>query len=163
LRLRYNTSREYENSINELRIERGLSIRELADHAGVCAGTMLNLAQGMISPFYQRGSINSLKPWVKEVAELLKVSVAELFPFEMCDINRKSQEFYRFQDPTFGEYIHYDIEREIDMKGCREALFRVIKTLTDKEQLRETAKAQEAKTDEKKAVIYGNCSTKNNI
>jgi len=98
---RYNRSREYENSINELRIEKGFTIREIADSTGGNPSMIQKLSQGMLSPTYERTS-GEIKPWVGDVAALLGVSVYDMFPFEFCSINRGTHEFYGFQDPARG-------------------------------------------------------------
>lgn len=84
---RYNTLREYENLINELRVEDGYTIKDLSKLCNCNKSAMQGLSQGIISPTYVYSG--KTKPFVKKLCMLFNVKFAQLFPFEMCFIKEE--------------------------------------------------------------------------
>ncbi len=88
-------NREYENLINEYRIEDGYTLKELAESCGASIPFIQKLSQGMASPFTKEGKVLEC---VEILCILFNVSFAKLFPFEMCEIRRDEETNYLTQD-----------------------------------------------------------------
>ena len=87
----YNTDREWENYIQEVRVERGLTISELAEKAETSSSQLVQLMSGIISPLYQIGRRKGLvKPWVERICVVLNVEPEHMFPREICPIEDPS-------------------------------------------------------------------------
>jgi len=90
--IRYNTDREWENYIQEMRIDRGMSFRELAERSGINMTQVCQLANGMTSPIYQvKNSATGfkkgeIKPWVIRLCIVLNVQPEIMFPREICPL-----------------------------------------------------------------------------
>jgi len=97
----YNTKREYENLINEIRLEKGLTIFKLAQKAGIIAAEVQKLAQGLISPIDCYGA---LKPWVSKLCEALESDPYDVFPREVCYLTKHGITPDQFIDMWYPEY-----------------------------------------------------------
>jgi len=98
----YNTDREWENYIQEFRLDRGLSLNDLAVKSKVSFNTVCRLISGYISPIYQlntkRGKKGEVKPWVERICITLNVQPEVMFPREICPLeNPKIKGFHKTQ------------------------------------------------------------------
>jgi len=81
----YNLDREYENLINEVRVEKGFTLPKLAEKIGVTPSTMWQISQGYVGPISKK--TGELKPWAKNIEIVLDTDLSCLFPREICDIS----------------------------------------------------------------------------
>lgn len=81
---RYNQNREYENLVNEIRIEMGLTLKQLGRLIGVCPSLMWFISQGYTGPF--RNKKGKLKQWAEKLQAVFQCDLSEIFPREICNI-----------------------------------------------------------------------------
>ncbi|MCK5616106.1 hypothetical protein KAR91_80325 [Candidatus Pacearchaeota archaeon] len=94
----YNIDREYENLINEIRVEKGLTLKELASLIGTSPSHLWNISQGLVSPFHEKDSYlkgvylkgGSLKEWALHLEKVFGYDLSEIFPREICSIEANS-------------------------------------------------------------------------
>jgi len=85
----YNEDREYENKVNEIRVEKGLTLREVGEAIGVHPSAMWNISQGYTGPNYERGNnAGKAKPWAELLEIVLGYELTEIFPREFCDLQK---------------------------------------------------------------------------
>ena len=80
----YNEDREYENLINEIRVEQGYTLKKLGSLIGVGQSHLWRITQGYEGPYFQNGS--RLKDWAAKLEEVLGYHLSEIFPREVCNI-----------------------------------------------------------------------------
>ena len=84
----YNTSREYENKVNELRVKKGMTCRELGEMCGVSGQYINELSLGKISPLWQvEGREGEIKPFARKLSQALGAPLHKIFPREVCGID----------------------------------------------------------------------------
>lgn len=84
----YDLTKEYENNINQLRVEHSLSLKSLSELIGTSAQTLWSITQGYHSPLYQVGKkLGQPKPWAKKLELVFNCELHHIFPREICDIN----------------------------------------------------------------------------
>jgi transcriptional regulator with XRE-family HTH domain len=133
----YDTSREYENRINEYRVEDGYSLPELAKKAKMGKGTLHQLCQGMGNPIDKKGK---LKDYILRLCTIFNVEFAELFPFEMCLI-RKDEETPKLEDGqvhditishyTMTSHTYEDLDLAKAMMDVLDTLVNIDKRMKD--------------------------------
>jgi len=126
----YNTKREYENKINEFRVQDGISLQQLADTIGSTVGTVQNAANAMISPRKRNGET---KRWAKELLRVFNCKFSELFPFEQCEIRRDELTDDQKAEITTSTFT-YKSNDMIELRLLRSYIVKVIKTLKDKKE-----------------------------
>lgn len=115
---------EHENKIAEIRVEEGVTLKELGEIAGIGPGSIQGLQQGYSAPFYQSGQ---LKPWVEKMCRFFKTTPAYIFPREICEIAKN--EFSDEQLTHFMVGKHSRAGYDPDLWQLRERLFQVINSL----------------------------------
>lgn len=81
----YLSDREYESTLHEIRVSKGLTIKELANLAGVSKNAISSLANGMLSPvFEKRGLEGQVRTAAHKIAKALGVCLEDLFPRYFC-------------------------------------------------------------------------------
>lgn len=86
----YDETKEYENKINEIRVEMGISLDKLCKVIGINKQQLWKITQGYEGPMYERGyERGSLKPWARKLVHALGYSIEKIFPREFCDITLK--------------------------------------------------------------------------
>jgi len=126
-RLCYDTSKEYENRINELRVEEGYTLRDLAKQIGIKhTSTLWTITQGYIGPIDRRGQVKS---WALKLSEILKADLAYIWPREICEIKRGELIETQVLDFTIGAYsFGNNGNRKIDID-------KMLSTLTSREEM----------------------------
>jgi DNA-directed RNA polymerase specialized sigma subunit len=81
---RYNITKEYENLINEIRVEKGLTLEKLASLIGISPSHMWGISQGYHGPLHEQGGY--LKKWVSRLENILGYGLSEIFPRDICSI-----------------------------------------------------------------------------
>ena len=120
---------ERDNHLNNVRISRGYTQKELAKAVGISQGTIAMLCSSIIGPLYQTGPRKyEVKPWVEKIAETLHVSVADLFPRDICDIARGFYTQYQIRDLLHSNRFNGNRKEELTI-----ALNKVLSTLTPRE------------------------------
>ena len=113
---RYNENREYENNINKFRVEENLTLRQLSTIVGIQDTRLWSIAQGYESPFYLRSKDGKVKPWATSLCEYFGVSLSDLFPFEVCPVEKSSELLpSQIQEITTGKVngTHKILEKKI--------------------------------------------------
>ena len=130
---------EYENNIADLRLAHNITITELAEIAGCDPGTIVNLQGGHIPPFYVVDRITNgkqywagdIRPYVEKICKYFNESPGDLFPRDICDIQRHELFKDQVSDLLIGQYSKN--EYDPDTWQIRERLLRVLKTLHPRE------------------------------
>lgn len=81
---RYNEDREYENLINEIRVEQGYTLKKLGSLIGVGQSHLWRISQGYEGPYFHDGS--RLKDWAIKLEEVFGYDLSEIFPREVCTL-----------------------------------------------------------------------------
>jgi len=102
---RYNENREYENLINEIRVEQGYTLRELASLIDITQGHMWSISQGYIGPY--RGGTGKLKEWAKKLQEVFDYHLSEIFPREVCSLQTSNLTNDQIADIAHGYNSHW--------------------------------------------------------
>ncbi len=118
-------NREFENKINEVRMEMGYTIKKLAEKCGCSPSSILSLCQGTTGPLDPRKG--QLKKWVVKLCKTLKAKPAYLFPSDICDIARTELLPVQIIDIVHG---YNKEDKQHFSKDLRDALA----TLTEREQ-----------------------------
>jgi transcriptional regulator with XRE-family HTH domain len=80
----YNEDREYENLINEIRVEQGLTLKDLASKIGISQGHMWHISHAYTGPYHSTGG--RLKDWAIKLQEVFGYDLSEIFPREVCSL-----------------------------------------------------------------------------
>lgn len=88
---RINMYKEYESNLNQIRFEKNLTIKELADMSNVTVQTISGLFNGTISPLSNKGEIKKV---VKRLCEVLECDFAEAFPRYFCKLQTSNDILY---------------------------------------------------------------------
>lgn len=110
----YNRTREYENRVNELRVEEGYTLKTLAGQIGVTPGWLWHISQGYSTPLMRGGGI---KEWAKRMMKALHAELAYIFPREICEIKRGELIEMQLADALHGDYddfVKYELEQNIE-------------------------------------------------
>jgi RNA polymerase sigma factor (sigma-70 family) len=84
----YDTTKEYENNINELRVEHSLTLKQLANLIQISHNYLWKITQGYHGPINQNGKkFGQIKPWAKKLELIFNCELFQIFPREICDIN----------------------------------------------------------------------------
>ena len=81
---RYNVNKEYENLINEIRVEKGLTLQNLASLIKISPSHMWHISQGYHGPLNEKSG--HLKEWVPRLEKVLGYDLSEIFPRAVCSI-----------------------------------------------------------------------------
>lgn len=123
----YRLDREYENRLNEVRVEEGLSFRELAEKMGQeykAPQYLWALSQGYISPINRHGEI---KPWVEYLCAVLHAEPSYIFPREICDISNQLGLVYdQAVDMIHGRKLDEDTYLSEDLKSILKKTLRTL-------------------------------------
>lgn len=85
----YNENREYENLVNEIRIEHNVTFRELGERCGCSTSFWWAVSQGYWGPLYAKGKfIGSPKPWATKFCKEFNVELGDVWPREVCSLNK---------------------------------------------------------------------------
>lgn len=130
---RYNENREYENLVNEIRVEQGLTLKELASKIGICQGQMWNISQGYTGPYWYRSG--KLKDWAIKLQEIFGYHLSEIFPREVCNIqtsNLTNDQLayiaHGYVEKTYGDSSLDRLEKHMSLREG-------VKLLTQREKL----------------------------
>jgi transcriptional regulator with XRE-family HTH domain len=119
---------EYDNLIAEIRVEKGLSQKKLAEEIGVAYATIANIENGIISPFIYSKKIGySVKPWINKLSEILECDLADLFPRDICDIEKSN-----YTDEQIIDLFHNGSKNN-NLAGIDVVINRLFATLTPRE------------------------------
>jgi RNA polymerase sigma factor (sigma-70 family) len=86
--------KEHESPLGEFRVAKGLTVDELAEKCNTVIGVIGRLQNGMMTPYYLRDNKSKgtrrgdVRIEVETMSEVLRASIAELFPRYICDIER---------------------------------------------------------------------------
>ena len=132
---RYNENREYENNINKFRVEENLTLRQLSIIVGIRDNYLWRITQGYESPFYLRKkNYGKVKPWATSLCEYFGVSLSDLFPFEVCPVEKSSELLpSQIQEITTGKVngTHKIFEKKL----LTNAIEKTLSTLQPRENL----------------------------
>ena len=134
MRIRYNTEREWENYIQETRVAKGMTIKELAEKSGTTPSSLVQLMNGMISPIYQMSkgeySQGTIKPWVERICLILDTKPEIMFPREVCpleDPRLKGLHQTQIDEISLSEYCqNQNISDVLDSQHMRKFIWRYI-------------------------------------
>jgi transcriptional regulator with XRE-family HTH domain len=125
---RYNTNREYENLINEIRVEQGLTLKELASKIGVSPGHMWHISNAYTGPYFSTTA--KLKDWAVKLQEVFGYELSEIFPREVCSLqtsNLTNDQLayiaHGYLGPSYGEY---DIDRFLKCLTMKEGIHKFL-------------------------------------
>jgi len=133
---RYNEDHEYENLINEIRVEQGLTLKELASKVETHPTYMWRIAQGYEGPYHF--SSGRLKDWAIKLQQVFGYDLSEIFPREVCSIENSNLTNYQLTYIAQGYEGDYytDVETKFDRCARAEMVKDGIqKCLTAREQL----------------------------
>jgi len=86
----YRADIERDNMVNEIRLDKGLTLKQLADKAGIHVNVLCQRLYGNTSPVILVGrSKGHVKPWVDKLCSALDVTPADLYPRYFCDIRKR--------------------------------------------------------------------------
>jgi transcriptional regulator with XRE-family HTH domain len=109
----YNENREYENLINEIRVEQGLTLRELGSKLEMSSQNLWYVAQGYAGPYNRSGK---LKVWAVKLQQIFGYELSEIFPREVCSLetsNLTNDQLTYIAQGYEGDY-YTDIETKFD-------------------------------------------------
>jgi RNA polymerase primary sigma factor len=137
----YNTHghKEYENNLNKLRIDYGLTLPELAQKIGINKSHVWRIAEGYEGPFYARTKETEkpqVKKWGKKLCELFNnCDILEIFPREGCFIggHKELTEYQIHFSLTNIDNYRQDAYDKLNTKILKQSIMRVIRTLTPRE------------------------------
>ncbi len=131
-RLRY-PNREYENRLGATRLEENMTLKEVAEIAGVTYTTISKLQSGMTS-IMRSGRI---KPWVQKICDHFKTTPAYMFPREICDIKRGELTDDQKNDILIGTYTKINAagsETRYITNRIKSNMLKLLATLTVREE-----------------------------
>ena len=105
----------FDNNVKKFRLEFGLSLKELTQLCDIPKHIAVSLDLGLHSPFNRYGE---LYPCIEKMCDLFDCELSDLFPRDICDIDRKSLEFISLDDvdennEIFGFDAHTEVENSI--------------------------------------------------
>ncbi len=131
----YNEDREYENLINEIRVEQGYTLRELGSKLGMSSQALWRITQGYTGPYNR--STGKLKDWALKLQDIFGYELSEIFPREVCSIktsNLLNCQLRRIAHGYQGEY-YADLEFKFNHYALKELVWKGVETcLTKREQ-----------------------------
>ena len=129
----YNTNREWENYIQEIRVDRGMTVQMLADDSDIYTSQVNQLMNGMTSPIYQvnakRGNKGEIKPWVEKICMILKVKPENMFPREVCpleDPSTKGLHISQLNAICLSDYCQHNTYESAKLNSLKKFIWRFI-------------------------------------
>lgn len=122
---RYKSDTIFDNKLKKYRIEKNISITELAKLSGTTRSFITELELGKISPFDQKGN---LKNPIYIISDILQCEISDIFDRDYCKIREESVFNNYVIQISEIDYIELIYEQEFDKKIMIEY---VRKTLTD--------------------------------
>lgn len=104
------STRERESPLDEYRLAKGWTIKELSDRSGVSPSLIYNYTMGVISPIHLHNNDKVYAGQIKESAlalcEALNVEVSDLFPRYVCRLKTEYEAYSDDQiiDISISEY-----------------------------------------------------------
>jgi DNA-directed RNA polymerase specialized sigma subunit len=83
----YRLDREYENLVNEIRVEQGFTLASLGKELGIATNHVWQITQAYVGPTDEKSG--KLRPWAKKMEELFGYDLSEIFPREFCNLQKR--------------------------------------------------------------------------
>ena len=124
----YDESKEYENNINAIRVEKGLTLREVAEAIGTTASHVWFISQGYTGPFATKSG--KLKRWAKRLQEFFGYDLSEIFPREVCSLDSTYLTDDQICEMAHGHHYSYSDPESVIFETSR--LLNVFEIIAEK-------------------------------
>ena len=122
---RYQAEDIHDNELKKLRVEAGMSQEELGEKIGIDKNRVCQIELGMV-PVTIDGK---WKPWVEKLSQVFSLLPEDIFPREVCKIDRKSMEEEDFL--PLGDFRNaskdHDYEKQFDLKWMWENIKSILR------------------------------------
>jgi DNA-binding XRE family transcriptional regulator len=130
--LRFDETKDWENNLAKIRIEEGYTAKRLAEDIGCSIDFIYRLQSGMTAPIYEKGiTYGEPKPLVLKICKVLKATLSQLFPRDICDIRR----WTALTDDQTLDITHSRMPKDVDDMFLKELIKRALMTLRKRERL----------------------------
>lgn len=130
----YDENREYENLVNEIRVEQGYTLKELASLVGISGSHMWFISAGLSGPYHGRSG--KLKEWASKLQTVFGYDLSEIFPREVCTLQTSNLTNYQLTNIAQGYEGDYYTDVETKVDRCERAAIvmgGIHKCLTERE------------------------------